>query len=538
MEGSVSRRQADELHDGEVASSVFRAIVYGGAFVTGAIVMSFEMLGSRYLNPYFGSGIYTWASLISTVLAALTAGYFGGGRVADRYPSARVLGAAVLIGSAFILALPSFSTLLLEALLDAIDDIKAGSLASAFVLMFFPVAFYGAYSPFAIRLLLRSTHASGGVSGGVYAISTAGSIVGTLGTTFLLIPAIGTRAITFALGAAGVACGVVLMAYPARGRPVRMSVLLGTSLLGLGTFVAMAAAPSAAQSAEIFDRATLLAREDGEFAHIEGQYNDIYVIKRGNELLMTARLKGWNYTESRINLADPDVVPANYLRLMTTALAYAPQADKILLVGLGGGVLTSYLARFLPEARMDSVEIDPGVIDAAKTWFSVKETERMRLIGSDGRVFLNRNRNLYDVALIDAYIGGSVPFHLMTREFYALLKRRLAPGGAAVFNIHEPNRLFPVSVRTLQTVFATVDLYYSGFGEVAIVATDAPRAMEAVERRAAELQKKYGFRHSLPELLTRRSELDPGAGEVLTDDFAPVDVYVADGPQWKKGDDR
>jgi spermidine synthase len=300
----------------------------------------------------------------------------------------------------------------------------------------------------------------------------------------------------------------------------------------------MAAAPSAARSAEIFDRAALLAREDGQLAHIEGQYNDIYVVKRGNELLMTARLKGWNYTESRINLADPDVVPANYLRLMTTALAYAPQADKVLLVGLGGGVLTTYLGRFLPEARMDSVEIDPGVIDVAKTWFSVKETERMHIIGSDGRVFLNRNRDLYDVALIDAYIGGSVPFHLMTREFYTLLKRRLAPGGAAVFNIHEPNRLFPVSVRTLQAVFATVDLYYSGFGEVAVVATDAPRATEAVERRAAELQKKYGFRHPLPELLGRRSELDPGAGEVLTDDFAPVDVYVADGPQRKKGDDR
>src|SRR5499433_1218329 len=239
MEGSVSRRQADELHDGEVASSVFRAIVYGGAFVTGAIVMSFEMLGSRYLNPYFGSGIYTWASLISTVLAALTAGYFAGGQLADRHPSARVLGAAVLIGSAFIVALPSFSTTLLEALLDAIDDIKAGSLASAFVLMFFPVAFYGAYSPFAIRLLLRSTHASGGVSGGVYAISTAGSIVGTLGTTFFLIPAIGTRAITFTLGAAGVACALALIAFPAHRRSAQMGALLGIPLLG--TFVATVA---------------------------------------------------------------------------------------------------------------------------------------------------------------------------------------------------------------------------------------------------------------------------------------------------------
>jgi spermidine synthase len=547
MEGSVSRLRAGEPpsytaplagegREGEAASSTFRAVIYGGAFVTGAIVMSFEMLGSRYLNPYFGSGIYTWASLISTVLAALTAGYFAGGLVADRYPSARVLGAAVLIGSTFIFALPSFSTELLEALLDAVDDIKAGSLVSAFVLMFFPVAFYGAYSPFAIRLLLRSTRASGGVSGGVYAISTAGSILGTLGTTFLLIPAIGTRAITFILGAAGLACGVALIAYPARLRRARAAVLVGTCLAG--TFVSTATVPPAARAAEIFDRAAVLAREDGQLAHIEGQYNDIYVVKRGNELLLTSRLKGWNYTESRINLADPDVIPARYLRLMTAALAYAPQVDKVLLVGLGGGVLTGYLGRFLPDARISSVEIDPAVIDTAKTWFSVKESERTRIIASDGRVFLNRNRNLYDVALIDAYIGGSVPFHLMTREFYTLLKRRLVPGGAAVFNIHEPNRLFQVSVRTLQTVFATVDVYYSGFGEVAVVATDAPRAIDAAVARAVELQKKYGFHHALPELLAQRSQLDPGPGEVLTDDFAPVDVYVADGPQWKTGGDR
>ena len=250
------------------------------------------------------------------------------------------------------------------------------------------------------------------------------------------------------------------------------------------------------------------------------------------------KLKGWNYTESRINLADPTVIPAMYLRLMTTALAYAPKTEQILAVGLGGGVLTSYVGRFLPEARIDAVEIDASVIATAKTWFGVKETDRLRLFESDGRVFLNRNRKLYDVALIDAYIGGSVPFHLMTREFYTLLKRRLAPGGAAVFNIHEPNRLFEVSVRTLKTVFATVDIYRSGFGEVAVVATDAPRADDVVRRRGEELQKTYGFRHALPDLLAGREDFVPGPGETLTDDFAPVDVYVADGPQWKKGEER
>src|SRR5438477_1116949 len=100
--------QTSQIVAGERASALTFAI-YLVAFVTGAIVMSFEMLGSRYLNPYFGSGIYTWASLISTVLAALTIGYFIGGWLADRMPSARVLGITVLIGSIYVILLPTFA---------------------------------------------------------------------------------------------------------------------------------------------------------------------------------------------------------------------------------------------------------------------------------------------------------------------------------------------------------------------------------------------------------------------------------------------
>ena len=187
-------------------------VIYAVAFVTGAIVMSFEMLGSRYLNPYFGSGIYTWASLISTVLIALTAGYFLGGALADRTASLAVLALTVIIGSAYLLVLPSFAPAVLEFVLAGIDDIRAGSLLSSLALMFFPVAFLGMYSPFAIRLLLRSAQRSGRVSGAVYGVSTAGSIVGTLGTTFFLIPTIGSRAITLTLGALGLIAGLALLA--------------------------------------------------------------------------------------------------------------------------------------------------------------------------------------------------------------------------------------------------------------------------------------------------------------------------------------
>src|SRR5947207_8949679 len=114
--------QTSQSVAGERASALTFAI-YLVAFVTGAIVMSFEMLGSRYLNPYFGSGIYTWAALISTVLAALTAGYFLGGWLADRTASANVLGTSVVIASVYLLVLPGFSDPLLDLLLADIDDV-------------------------------------------------------------------------------------------------------------------------------------------------------------------------------------------------------------------------------------------------------------------------------------------------------------------------------------------------------------------------------------------------------------------------------
>ena len=214
----------------DASASSAAVLIYVIAFVTGAIVMSFEMLGSRYLNPYFGSGIYTWASLISTVLTALTLGYFLGGWLADRNPSTTVLGGTVLIASVYMLALPYFAEPMLALLLEDIDDVRTGSLVASVAILLFPVTFFGMYSPFAIRLMLRSAQRSGTVSGTVYGVSTFGSIVGTLGTTFYLIPTIGTRAITLSLGAAGVVCGLILVAL---GRAERRAAVALYAVLAL-----------------------------------------------------------------------------------------------------------------------------------------------------------------------------------------------------------------------------------------------------------------------------------------------------------------
>ena len=508
-------------------TSALPATIYLAAFVTGAIVMSFEMLGSRYLNPYFGSGIYTWASLISTVLAALCVGYFIGGIAADRYPSARVLGATVLIGSVYILILPAFSEKLMEFVLAAIDDVRTGSLAAAFLILFFPVTFLGMYSPFGIRLLLQSAQSSGRVSGRVYGVSTFGSIIGTLGTTFILIPTIGTRAITFTLGIAGVLSGLLLVAMP-KGRRVALALAL------------LAVAAPNARAENLIDsniREQMLQHKDGRVARIETEYNDIFITKRRHELMMSFQLKGFDYTESIANLADFDDLPVRYTQVMTIGAIYPPELRRVLMIGLGGGSISSYLGRFMPHVEIDTVEVDPGVITAAKKYFGMKETVRVRYHEGDGRVFLNRNKQTYDLILIDAFHGGYVPFHLLTREFYTLVKQRLAPGGAAAFNVHDGTKLYASTLVTLRAVFPAVHLFSTGMGEMITVATAEPAPDDTtLARRAAELQEKYRFRFELPALLVRRTEKSGAAqpGELLTDDFAPAALYNATGNRRRK----
>ena len=275
-------------------------------------------------------------------------------------------------------------------------------------------------------------------------------------------------------------------------------------------------------------RAGLLARADGRVAHVETEYNDVFITKRGHQLVMSFQIKGWDYTESVSNLLDPDDLPLRYAQVMTIATIYPEAPRRILMLGLGGGSISTYLGRFMPEAAITTVEIDPGVITAAKSYFGLRESERMRYRAGDGRVFLNRDSERYDLILVDAYRGGYVPFHLLTREFYGLVKLRLAPGGAAAFNVHDGSKLYASTIKTLGEVFAAIDLYPSGRGEVIAVATAAPAEAQTLERRAAALQKQHGFRFSLPDMLRWRmdkSQSQTAGGDVITDDFAPADVY-------------
>jgi hypothetical protein len=172
--------------------------------------MGFEVLGSRYLFPYFGGGIGTWASLISTVLCALAIGYFSGSAIVDRRPSARTMGSMILISALYLALVPATADQIMSEILEQMGDGASATLLASTVLLLIPLTLLGTFSPIAIGLLTRSAQEAGRVAGLVYGVSTIGNVVGTLFTTFTLIPTIGSRAITYWFAAVLAVCAGIL----------------------------------------------------------------------------------------------------------------------------------------------------------------------------------------------------------------------------------------------------------------------------------------------------------------------------------------
>jgi hypothetical protein len=190
--------------------------IYACAFVVGGVLMGFEMLGSRYLFPYFGGGIGTWASLISTVLCALAIGYFAGSAIVARRPSQRVIAIAIVIAAAYLALVPATADPVMEAILDSLGDGAYATLAASTALLLVPLTLLGTFSPIAVSLLTRAADDAGRVAGMVYGVSTIGNVVGTLLTTFALIPTIGSRAITYYFALVLALCAGVLFLNPVK----------------------------------------------------------------------------------------------------------------------------------------------------------------------------------------------------------------------------------------------------------------------------------------------------------------------------------
>jgi hypothetical protein len=200
------------LHTRLAVRPAAAALVVADVATLGFITLGFEMIASRILTPLFGGDIYTWATIISIVVAGLMAGYFIGGMAADRFPNFAFAAVIKLAGAACIAFVWTLIGGGLESFLSGITDDTTARFIGGIIVCFPPLVVLGMYSPLAVRLLLRDPGDAGTISGGLFAISSAGNIAGTLVTTFTLIPSIGTRAITGGFAAFLVFSGLVSLA--------------------------------------------------------------------------------------------------------------------------------------------------------------------------------------------------------------------------------------------------------------------------------------------------------------------------------------
>jgi hypothetical protein len=169
-------------------------------FICGAIVMSFEILGSRVLAPNFGSSVFVWGSLISVFLAGLSAGYYLGGRLADIDPSSRKLSLIIIAPGLLFLTFPLYSTPISDWIFMKDFGVRMSPLIASTVLFLIPSVFLGIVSPYTAKLMICSLHTSGKTIGTLYALSTFGSIIGTLITSFYLISLAGVNALIMGQG--------------------------------------------------------------------------------------------------------------------------------------------------------------------------------------------------------------------------------------------------------------------------------------------------------------------------------------------------
>jgi spermidine synthase len=262
---------------------------------------------------------------------------------------------------------------------------------------------------------------------------------------------------------------------------------------------------------------------------VESLYNDIYVYKRSDGyMLLSFGARRLKYIESIVNPTDEMELPAYYTQSMTVGAAYAGKLESAAMIGLGGGRTSWYLHKSIPEMQFTAVDLDPQVVRVTEKYFNVKPETNFDIVVLDGRMYLARNHKTFDMILVDAYRGPFVPFHLLTKEFYGLIKDRLNSGGVVVQNVEPSTMLFDAAVATIGAVFPNMDFFRSS-GNIVIVGYDGPRRKwDELLRVAKERQEKYKFRYDLTELLERRYQ--PAwnkSRKPLTDDFAPVEYLKA-----------
>lgn len=479
-------------------------------FICGAIVMIFELIGSRLLAPYFGTSIIIWSSLIGIILASLSLGYWLGGIIADQRAKVTYLSTILLCAGLCVLATEVLNKTILSILAISVGNLQTNAILASIILFSPTSVLLGMVSPYALKLKILTLKDSGKTAGTLYAISTIGSIFGTFLAGFFLIPHFGNSIILFILSVVLIGCAV---------------------LLGLQQYLL-----SKITLLLIFEILTFLAvhkfnTDKNLIEALETQYNSIYVkIEKDPDTKRLVRVLYLNNMRQSASFLDSDDLVYDYTKYYRLMTHFKPNFTNALM--LGGGAYSypnNYLKQF-PQASIDVVEIDPMVTQIAKKHFNLRNNPRLHIFHDDGRTYLNRNTKKYDVFLGDAFATAySAPYSLTTLEATKKVYESLKDDGIAIINIistmdGDASFFLKAEYNTYKEIFPQVYIF-------PVMNPENKYLIQNIMLVALKSQDKPIFESADSELSRYLKNLSNISNEtsipVLTDDYAPTDFYAS-----------
>lgn len=486
-------------------------------FVSGLTTLGVELTASRLLGNVFGTSNIVWANIIGLILVYLTAGYFIGGRWADRSPHPGTFYRLLAWAAFFAGVVPSVARPVLRLAASSVETLDAavmlGSFLGVLVLFSLPVTLLGCVSPFAIRLALKQATRAGTVSGKMYAISTLGSILGTFLPVLWLIPTIGTARTFLALSLT----------------------LMSVALIGIGVSDLRAAAryallPIALILLSLITLSGPIKSSVGQIYEKESAYNYIQVIERdGVRYLLlnegqgihsvyepgsVATLGTWDYF-----LSAPYFNPAP----MTTT-----DVSRLGIVGLAAGTIAKQYTQVYGPIPIDGWELDPEIVAVGRQLFDMNEPN-LHVFVADGRWGLEHSHATYGVIAVDAYRLPYIPWHLTTREFFLVVRDHLRSDGVLAINVGrtpDDRRLIEAFVGTLKSVFGSVYVVDvpDTFNTLVYATVQATTPTNLADNLA--LLARSGASPLLLDVVARtiiNLKPTPDSDVVFTDDRAPIE---------------
>lgn len=470
----------------------------------GASSLAIEICASRLLAPYFGTSTVVWANVIGLILVYLSVGYFVGGRVADRWPTTTALGWILLGAALSTAALPFAARPLLSLTLAGLSASGLGAVAGSFfttlVLFSVPVSLLGMASPFALRLSIGDLRRAGATSGRLSSLGTLGAIAGTFASALVLIPAIGTQRTLLAA-----ALLAALLALRLVGAPALAAVTLIAAL--------MAVPPGSIKPSA------------GTVAEMESRYQYLQVLREPGGRVVLRTDEG--VADQSVYLPGASLTGGEWdMPLVVPPLLDRP-LRRVLVLGNAGGAVARALAAAYPGVLIDGVELDPAVTDLARRYMALDRIPGLTVTTADARAFVETTARRYDLITVDAYRRTYIPFHLVTREFFDLLRAHLVPGGAIALNVARVPGDERLAVAVAGTVAASFPQTWVWpalrFNEL-VVGLDVPLPPDGLAARELRLPS---LAQPLAGLVVGESRQVPPAGHPLIDDRAPVE-WLAD----------